>query len=230
MRNIPPDYSLAIRDPERFRLLAEWLPMDLEAPILDVGCGWGQLLLGLWASGYRNLTGVELSKEQFDIARASLPKEIRLVHADAKEFLKHPGESFRLVTVFDVIEHLEKPDGLNLLRLVFGAIAPPGSVVIRTPNMACLIAGYTRHNDITHVAGYTEWSLFQLLDMAGFVAHKIIGPTVDRRCWRWYAPYRGFGLGLKLADCLHSLIYRLVALRPFPTALGYNLTVESFKK
>lgn len=230
MGNSPPNYALAIREPNRFRIDAPWLPDDPDTRILDVGCGWGHLLLGLWASGYRNLTGVELTKDQYDVARASLPPEIRLFHSDAKDFLKTTRERFGLVTAFDLIEHLSKEDGVDLLSLIFRVIEVRGSVVIRTPNMANLVASYTRHIDITHVAGYTEWSLFQLLDLAGFVDHEVIGPIVDLRYWRWYAPWRGFGLRERVAAFLQTMVYRVMGLRPGPTALGFNLTVKSFKK
>ena len=230
MANTAPSYAQMVRHPERFRVVAPWLLDDRNMPILDIGCGWGHLLLGLWASGYRNLTGVELSKEQYGVAHASLPQEIRLFHADAKQFLKSPTERFRLVTMFDLIEHMPKEEGLDLLRLVFRVIEPPGSVVIRTPNMANLIATYTRYMDITHQVGYTEWSLFQLLDLAGFVDHQVIGPSVDGRWWRWYAPWRGFGLREALMGLLQGMVYGAMGLRPRPRALGFNLIVQSFKK
>jgi SAM-dependent methyltransferase len=228
--NTAPDYALVARDPRRFRVLAPWLPEDRNTPILDIGCGWGNLLLGLWASGYHNLTGVELSKEQYDVARASLPKEIRLFHADAGEFLKSPAERFRLVIMFDVIEHMQKAVALDLLRSVFHAMEPPGSVVIRTANLANLAATYIRYIDFTHEVGYTEWSLFQLLDIAGFTDHRVIGPTTDLRWWRWYAPWRGFGLRERVVTFLQGMIYRAVGLRPLPSALGLILTVQSFRR
>lgn len=228
--NVPPDYAAAQRDPEQFRIVAPWLPNDRNNPILDVGCGWGNFLLGLWVSGYRNLTGIELSREQYEIARASLPPEIRLFHADARDFLKTIQEQFGFVTVLDLIEHLTRDEGLALLRLIHGVLEARGSIVIRTTNMANLIASYTRHIDLTHVVGYTEVSLFQLLDLAGFIDHKIIGPIMDMRFWRWYAPWRGFMLRERLSAFVHRLVYRLVALRPMPRALGFNLTVQTFKK
>jgi SAM-dependent methyltransferase len=230
MGNHPPDYALAVKDPQRFHLATPWLPQDQSVPILDVGCGWGHLLLGLWASGFRNLTGVELSKDQFEIARQSLPLEIRLHNANARDFLKLTGGRYGLVTAFDLIEHLSKEEGLDLLRGVFRVLEPGGSVVIRTPNMANILATYTRYMDITHVVGYTEWSLFQLLDLAGFSEHQVVPPTTDLRYWRWYVPFRGFGLRERLAGSLQSALYRVMGLRPRPTAFGFNLTVQSYKK
>jgi hypothetical protein len=96
--------------------------------------------------------------------------------------------------------------------------------------MASLIATYTRNVDITHMAGYTEQSLYQCLDVAGFVDHKVLGPAVDSRSWRWYTPWRGFGLRERLVGFFQRTIYRTMGYRPIPSALGFNLTVQSFKK
>ena len=38
--------------------------------------------------------------------------------------------------------------------------------------MANLFASYSHHIDITHVTGYTEYSLMQVLDQAGFHEHR----------------------------------------------------------
>jgi len=52
------------------RLLIErWLP-DRAAPLLDAGCGAGRVALGLWALGYRHLTGVDFSRELIAQARS----------------------------------------------------------------------------------------------------------------------------------------------------------------
>lgn len=226
----PPDYAVALRNPKMSRIVASWLPEDKSVPILDVGCGWGHLLLGLWASGFRNLTGVELARDQYEVARASLPRDIRVYHANANDFLNGRNERFSLVTVFDVIEHMSNEDGLDLLRLIFRALETPGSIVMRTGNMASLFASYMRHIDLTHEAGYTESSLFQLLDLAGFVDHKVIGPVTDLRYWRWYAPWRGFAFRERLVTSFHSFLYRAMAQHVGPTAFGQLITVQSFKK
>ena len=43
------------------RCFADWLPSDRSAPILDAGCGEGNLLAFLRAKGYANLSGFDLS-------------------------------------------------------------------------------------------------------------------------------------------------------------------------
>src|SRR4028118_2116422 len=44
------------------------LPKDQSKPILDLGCGWGGFLAFLQTQGYTNLTGVDSSAQQVEIA------------------------------------------------------------------------------------------------------------------------------------------------------------------
>jgi len=51
------------------RCFADWLPADRNAPILDAGCGEGNLLAFLRAKGYANLSGFDLSPECVRLCR-----------------------------------------------------------------------------------------------------------------------------------------------------------------
>ena len=104
--NTPPDMALMETRPELFRIRAPWLPGDAQARVLDVGCGWGWLLARLWVSGYRNIQGVDVSRDMCAVARDSLPQEIPIVCADALQHLRGMTHEFDLLTVFDLIEHL----------------------------------------------------------------------------------------------------------------------------
>lgn len=71
------------------RLLIErWLP-DRAAPLLEVGCGAGRVVLGLWDLGYHCLTAVDFAEELLGQARrlAALraAEAIRFVCADARQ-------------------------------------------------------------------------------------------------------------------------------------------------
>lgn len=71
------------------RLLIErWLP-DRAAPLLEVGCGAGRVVLGLWDLGYHCLTAVDFAEELLGQARrlAALraAEAIRFVCADATD-------------------------------------------------------------------------------------------------------------------------------------------------
>ncbi|HEX9961021.1 MAG TPA: methionine biosynthesis protein MetW, partial [Pyrinomonadaceae bacterium] len=44
--------------------ISNYLPRSKETPILDVGCGWGQLLWWLREKGYTNIQGIDIGQAQ----------------------------------------------------------------------------------------------------------------------------------------------------------------------
>jgi SAM-dependent methyltransferase len=112
-RPIPPDYDA---DPERFRLarsvqrrhslvgdiherVARRLLSERLTPVLDVGCGEGQLARHLPAGAW---TGLDSSTEM--LARAPSPSRL----GDATD-LPFPDESFSGVALLYVLYHLAEP-------------------------------------------------------------------------------------------------------------------------
>ena len=69
------------------RILIQRFFPQANARVLEAGCGAGRVVLGLWALGYRHLTGFDFAEELLDQAR-SLARErgaeaIRFFQADA---------------------------------------------------------------------------------------------------------------------------------------------------
>ena len=72
------------------RTLIERFFPDLNAPLLEAGCGAGRVTLGLWELGYRHLTAFDFAEELVDQAQslaierhADGPGGITFLHADA---------------------------------------------------------------------------------------------------------------------------------------------------
>ena len=65
--------------------LKGWVPLDRALPVLDMGCGPGNLLYLLAQDGYTNLTGIDLSAEQIDLARQWCPTAT-ILQGDVQEF------------------------------------------------------------------------------------------------------------------------------------------------
>jgi len=70
-------------------LIERFLP-DLNASLLEAGCGAGRVTLGLWDMGYRHLTAFDFAEELVDQAQslaaereADGPQGITFLHADA---------------------------------------------------------------------------------------------------------------------------------------------------
>ena len=80
-------------------LIRRFFP-DLEAPLLEAGCGAGRVTLGLWKLGYRQLTAFDFARELLDQA-ISLAAEreagaITFLHDDATapKRVRRPTEGF----------------------------------------------------------------------------------------------------------------------------------------
>ena len=103
-----------------------------------------------------------------------------------REYLADRDSVYDLITLNDVLEHIPTTEVMGLLKALRSALRPGGTLVIRVPNIANLFASYSRYLDITHVAGFTEYSLMQVFDKAEFVEHQMVFPIweFDWRSWR----------------------------------------------
>jgi cyclopropane fatty-acyl-phospholipid synthase-like methyltransferase len=140
---------------------------------LDIGCGWGQFLWWLRERGYAAAEGIDVGDEQVKQCH-SLGLRARRVE-DSAAFLKENAASFDVITMHHVIEHMEAAVGLELLRAIYGALREGGRVILQTPNMNATSANYTRYIEMTHVTGYTDSSLAEILQMAGFRDVRVYG-------------------------------------------------------
>lgn len=148
---------------------AHLLPADRGAPMLEIGPGYGQLLEALRRDrGYANAVAVDVSREVVDFCNGRLPGSTEFA-GDTVAFLRAHAGRFERVFALHVLEHVPAGAVGELARAMRDALRPGGRVVIELPNMAnAFTAGYLRYADFTHEAGYTEQSLRQLLESAGF--------------------------------------------------------------
>lgn len=153
--------------------LSEYLPSNKEAKIVDVGCGWGQFLWWLKEKGYTNLLGIDLGKEQ-EKQGSIIGVNIVCVE-DSTEYLENCKLSFDLVVMNHIIEHLSAEQGIKLLKAALNALSPGGKIIVQTPNLCSIGANWQRYIEITHITGYTEKSLSQIIGLAGFENVKLFG-------------------------------------------------------
>lgn len=142
-----------------------WLPDKMDAPIVDVACGYGRLLRFFAKRGYTNVLGVDISQEQVDIARKVHPN---VQQGGVIEFLEQNRNSFALVTAFDIIEHLHKDEALRFLDACHGALQPGGRLIIQTPNADTPWGLGIRYGDFTHEIGFNPHSLGWLMRLCRF--------------------------------------------------------------
>jgi len=156
------------------------LPRDLSASIIDVGCGWGQFLIWLRRCGYQSIQGIDLGSQQVAHCRSL---ELRTEQVDdSATFLEARPEEFDLITMHHIIEHVDPFQGLTLLRAAYRALRPHGQIIVQTPNMSATSANFSRYIELTHVTGYTDSSLAEILQLAGFASVAVFG---NRNAFHW---------------------------------------------
>lgn len=153
------------------------LPADKAAPILDVGCGLGDFLEYLEQDGYRNLRGVEIDPARVEAAR--LKTRAAIDHSDDLEsYLRALSTPFTLITLKSVIAHFPRPLVVAYLRAMRDALSPDGTLVVETFNVSRWTGPYVLYNDVTHQWAYTEYSLQQVLELAGLRVVSLHGETL----------------------------------------------------
>ena len=144
--------------------------------------------------------------------------------ADAFDFLKE-NRSFHLIVANDVIEHITKERILEFLHLVFKSLEMGGIVFVKTDNMSNPFGLRGRYMDVSHEIGFTEHSLFEVLNATGFQNIHLIGA---------YYPVRSFKslvgrLGGALARRLLKLLF-LVQGYPPPKILDKDVIAIAVKR
>lgn len=148
-----------------------WLPERRSDPVLDIGCGSGKLLYLLRRLGYSNLTGIDLSPEQIDVARQWF-QDATIIHGDARDLLATNQEHYGLICAFDVIEHFRKEEILPFLELIYQALQPGGRIILQTPNADSPYVGSVGYADFSHEWFFTPGGLEHVLRLAGFTGFQ----------------------------------------------------------
>lgn len=145
--------------------LRGWLPRDLAAPIADIACGYGRLIRYFARRGYTNVRGVDVSREQVEIARTLSPT-VEL--AEATEFLGRNRGRFSVITALDIVEHFGKDELLGFLDACHHALLPQGALIIQTPNADSPWGLGVRYGDFTHEVCLNPQVLQTILHVCGF--------------------------------------------------------------
>ena len=136
-------------------------------PVLDIGCGQGQLVRLMLDDGY-DAMGIDVSPEQVALAQAAGLDRIH--HGDYRDLLDARAGHLAAVTATDVLEHLTKTEVLDTFNRVVNALIPGGVFVARVPNAASPFGGRIRYGDFTHESSHTALSVRQVAAAVGFAA------------------------------------------------------------
>src|ERR1051326_1677660 len=140
--------------------------------LLDVGCGSGTLLGLLKRQGF-HVRGVDFSAEASAIAKRDNGVDVAVGSLEEVHF---PDQSFDVVTLFHVMEHVTNPR--QVLNEVSRILRPQGVVILQVPNIESWqfkmfgAKWYGLHIP-RHVVDYSKNSMLKLLGDSGFVPTRI---------------------------------------------------------
>ena len=162
--NIENDFKLYHRYYKKNYL--KQLPNDKKTRILDIGCGMGHFLNFLEKEGYENYLGIDISEENIEFCKE---KNFNVRLCNVFDYLKENSGLFDTIIMNDVIEHFDKQEIIQLLKLVHRNLIINGKLIIKVVNASNPILGNSsRYVDFTHEIGFTEESLSQVLKVCGY--------------------------------------------------------------
>jgi cyclopropane-fatty-acyl-phospholipid synthase len=197
-----PDYTLTDAQRDKLDLICRKLELRPGMRLLDVGCGWGSLIIHAAQHYGVHAVGVTLSKEQaeFDRARVAEYGLTDQVEVRLQDYREITGEPFDAVSSIEMGEHvgeehyptyaatlhrMVKPTGRLLLQQMSrGKVAPGGGAFIESyiaPDMTMRPLGRT----IDHLTN----AGFEVRDVEAMREHytrtiRAWGDTVERRAER----------------------------------------------
>jgi len=143
-------------------------------PILDIGCGRGEMLDLLVEDGDHDALGIDLDAAMVERCRA---KGHKVELGDAIDFLAAQGEgSVGAVFSAQFIEHISETDLLRLFELSHKALMPGGVLIAETVNPHCPRALKTFWVDLTHHKPIFPETAVVLCRGLGFAEATIVFP------------------------------------------------------
>lgn len=198
--------SYEFTDSKLVPLLRDWLAdLDRATPCIDLGCGNGSLLHALGRLGFTRLAGIDASAEQValarrvsaDVAQGDLLAGLRL----------QPDAFFGAIFLFDVIEHLTKPEILALLESVVRKLRPGGLFICHCPNGDSPFVGNILAGDYTHetlLNASSAENLCALFGLADFEAREHLGASAGVKGRVRGLAWRGVRLGFQLVNLVET--------------------------
>lgn len=135
------------------------------APVLDLGCGRGELLSLLRDAGVA-ASGVDAEADMVVYAQG---EGLAVEQADAREALAARDDgSLGAVTALQLLEHLPPAAIVSLLELAHAKLRPGGLLVAETINPSSVAALRNYFADLTHAQPLVPETLELLVRGAGF--------------------------------------------------------------
>ncbi len=145
--------------------------------ILDIGCGKGWLLRIAQENNWKTY-GLEVSRYASNYARKKLGLNVLTGTIAEANF---PSQYFDIITMLDVIEHLENP--LNDLMKLNKILKKDGLLIIETPHIGSIYYKITRKYwvgfNIFHNYYFSLTTMKKILEKTGFKVIKAVTRPVN---------------------------------------------------
>lgn len=207
-------------------LIEEITPATSGRRLLDVGCSVGHFLEVARSLKWNGM-GIELNEAAADHAES---KGFQVIRRPLVVGL-FPAESFDVVTMWDVLEHI--PDPEYILGVIEEILAPDGLFCLIVPNADALAARIMREKctmfrGSSHVNIFNRHTLSSLMERLGFECRNmisLIGEINVINNWLSYQdPYRGDSIEKK------SVLNLINEKTMHENFLGYKLFCIGTKK
>ena len=181
------------------------LPAARDTNILVISCGPGYLVNTLRQAGYTNVLGID--SDPAKVAHAER-RALNCRTARAFEFLSEHAGAFDVILPEQELNHLTLDETIAFLKLCAQALRPGGRVVVYAMNGANPLVGSENiaHN-IDHFYNVTEYSLTQILELAGF---RKVRPFALKLYVFWKNPLNYVGLAItSMLEAMMRVIFQL---------------------
>lgn len=154
------------------RYIKNILTIKKNGRLLDIGCNIGLFLKAAQQEGF-TVTGVEINKGCADYGKKHFNLDI---YSDYLEALAFPDDSFDVITLFDVLEHI--PDIHKFMHEVRRVLKSEGLVVLQSPNIDSVMANLTKSKwswltPPDHLYHFTPETMIRFLKANGFTIKEV---------------------------------------------------------
>lgn len=168
-------YESSIHNEVYFNFLKKYIENLKNRKVLDIGCA-----VGLFLKNFTNneSVGIDISEYILKKAEKNTSKKI-LLKVDLNKEVFPTKEKFDIITMFDVIEHLD--NYVFLKETLKNNLVDGGYVVVTTPNANSILRFFSRKNftgeiDETHVNLFIPYTLDFFLKRANLKKIQIFTP------------------------------------------------------
>jgi SAM-dependent methyltransferase len=147
--------------------------LQADTAMLDVGCYTGTLIYRLAKGGFPNVHGIDVDLRAVERGKRLHPELGDRISGYSGVVLPFSAESFDVVTMFDVLEHIPNVEEF-LSREVWRVLKRGGTLLFQTPNKYTNIPweilihrSFSKYKSY-HVSLQSYWSLGEMLEAAGF--------------------------------------------------------------